>query len=187
MDEDLVVRAQHGDQQAFADLIVASHPRLFRLAHGILGNPYLAEDATQQAYLDIWRDLRRLRDPRRFEGWAYRILVRSCYREAKRTPTWLPDESIPSDREPRDIGSFDAVLDRDQLERGFQQLPVEQRAVIVLHYLLDMTLEHVAEVLDIPLGTANSRLSRAVAAMRAALEADARSATPSVAPQEATR
>lgn len=187
MDEDLVVRAQDGDQQAFADLMVASHPRLFRLAHGILGNPYLAEDATQQAYLDIWRDLRRLRDPERFEGWAYRILVRSCYREARRTPKWLPDEAIPTDREPRDIRSLDAVLDRDQLERGFQRLPVDQRAVIVLHYLMDMTLDRVAEALDIPLGTANSRLSRAVAAMRAALEADARSATPSRTPQEAPR
>lgn len=187
MDSDLVVRAQAGDQQAFAELIIASHPRLFRLAHGILGNPYLAEDATQQAYLDIWRDLRRLRDPGRFDGWAYRILVRTCYREAKHTPTWLPDEAIPAAREPRDTNSIDAVLDREQLERGFERLSVDQRAVIVLHYLLDMTLEQVAEVLDIPVGTASSRLSRAVAAMRAALEADARFATPSPLPQEATR
>jgi RNA polymerase sigma factor (sigma-70 family) len=175
MDEDLVVRAQDGDEQAYADLIVASHPRLFRLAHGILGNAYLAEDATQQAYLDIWRNLRRLRDPVRFEGWAYRILVRCCYREARRTPKWLPDTVILTDREPRDAGSLDVVLDRDQLERGFQCLPVEQRAVMVLHYLMDMTLGQVAEALDIPLGTVNSRLSRAMAAMRAALEADARS------------
>jgi len=69
-----------------------------------------------------------------------------------------------------------AVLDHDQLERGFQRLPVDQRVVIVLRYLLDMTLEQVAETLDIPTGTVNSRLSRALAAMRAALESDARSA-----------
>lgn len=187
MDKDLVVRAQAGDQQAFAELIITSHPRLFRLAHGILGNPYLAEDATQQTYLDIWRDLRQLRDPGRFDGWAYRILVRTCYREAKHTPTWLPDEAIRAAREPRDTGSIDVVLDREQLERGFERLSVDQRAVIVLHYLLDMTLEQVADVLDIPVGTANSRLSRAVAAMRAALEADARFATPTPLPQEATR
>jgi RNA polymerase sigma-70 factor (ECF subfamily) len=71
-----------------------------------------------------------------------------------------------------------AVLDRDELERGFQRLPVDQRAVVVLHYLLDMTLEQVAKTLDIPTGTVNSRLSRALAAMRAALESDARSAVP---------
>jgi RNA polymerase sigma-70 factor (ECF subfamily) len=187
MDEDLVVKAQGGDQRAFAELIVASHPRLFRLANGILGNPYLAEDATQQAYLSMWQDIRRLRDPGRFEGWAYRIVVHACYRESKRMPTWLPEEAVPAGQEPRDIGSLDVVLDRDQLERGFRQLPVEQRAVLVLHYLLDMTLVQVATVLDIPLGTANSRLSRAVAGMRAALEADARPALPARVPQEAVR
>ena len=187
MHEDLVVRAQDGDQQAFADLIVASHPRLFRLANGILGNPYLAEDATQQAYLDIWRDLRRLRDPARFEGWSYRIVVRACYREAKRTPRWLPDGSLPPGREPQESGSIEVVLDRDQLERGFACLSVDQRAVLVLHHLLDMTLEQVAQTLDVPLGTVNSRLSRALNAMRAALEADARTAEPAPIPQEATR
>ncbi len=174
MDQDLVVRAQHGDQRAFESLTVAAHPRLYRLAQGILGNPTLAEDATQQACLDIWRDIRRLRDPAKFEGWSYRILVHCCQHEAKRRPKWLPEVAVPADREPRDAHAFDAVLDRDQLERGFGRLSVDQRAVIVLHYLLDMTLEEVARTLDIPLGTANSRLSRAMATMRAALEADAR-------------
>jgi len=176
MDQDLVVRAQHGDQRAFESLAVASHPRLYRLAQGILGNPHLAEDATQQACLDIWRDIRRLRDPAKFEGWSYRILVHCCYREAKRRPRWLSEAEIRPADEPSVMDAVGAVLDHDQLERGFQRLPVDQRVVIVLRYLLDMTLEQVAETLDIPTGTVNSRLSRALAAMRAALESDARSA-----------
>jgi DNA-directed RNA polymerase specialized sigma24 family protein len=53
MDQDLVVRVQQGDQRAFEALTVADYPRLFRLANGILGDPHLAEDATQQAFLDI--------------------------------------------------------------------------------------------------------------------------------------
>ena len=178
MDQDLVVRAQHGDQRAFESLTVACHPRLFRLAQGILGNPHLAEDATQQACLDIWRDIRRLRDPAKFEGWSYRILVHCCTREAKRRPRWLPEAQIPPAAEPRVVDATDAVLDRDQLERGFQQLPVDQRVVIVPHYLLDMTLEQIAETLDIPTGTVCSRRSRAMAAMRAALDSDARPVVP---------
>lgn len=174
MDPDLVVRAQHGDQRAFESLTIACHPHLFRLAHGILGNPHLAEDATQQACLDIWRDIRRLRDPERFEAWSYRIVVRCCYRESKHRPRWLSDADIQPADEPRVVDAAEVVLDRDQLERGFQRLPVEQRAVIVMHYLLDMTLEQVAGTLDIPTGTVYSRLSRALAAMRAALESDAR-------------
>jgi RNA polymerase sigma-70 factor (ECF subfamily) len=178
MDQDLVVRAQHGDPRAFESLTLACHPHLFRLAHGILGNPQLAEDATQQACLDIWRDIRRLRDPARFEGWSYRILVHCCYREAKRRPTWVPEAAIQAADEPKVIDAIDAVLDRDQLERGFQRLSVDQRVVIVLRYLLDMTLEQVATTLDIPAGTVDSRLSRAMAAMRAALESDARPTVP---------
>jgi len=90
----------------------------------------------------------------------------------------LPEAQIPSAAEPRTVDATDAVLDRDQLERGFQRLPVDQRVVIVLHYLLDMTLEQIAETLDIPTGTVCSRRSRAMAAMRAALESDARPVAP---------
>ena len=82
MDQDLVVRAQGGDQRAFETLTASEHPRLFRVAHGILGDPHLAEDATQQAFLDIWRNIPRLRDPAKFEGWSYRVLVHACYATA---------------------------------------------------------------------------------------------------------
>jgi len=176
MDQDLVIRARQGDQRAFERLALASRSRLFRVAHGILGSPHLAEDATQQALLYIWRDIRRLRDPAKYEGWSYRLLVHACYAEAKRMPKWLPENEVPATLQPRAVDAFDAVLDRDQLERGFQRLSVDQRVVIVLRYLMDMTLEQVAETLDIPTGTVNSRVSRAMESMRAALEADSRPA-----------
>ena len=66
------------------------------------------------------------------------------------------------------------VHDRDQIERGFRRLPPEQRAVLVFHYFLGYTHVEVADHLDIPLGTVKSRLRYASAALRAALEADAR-------------
>ena len=70
---------------------------------------------------------------------------------------------------------YTAVHDRDQLDRGFRRLPPEQRAILVFHYALGMTVPEVADHLGIPLGTAKSRLSYATASIRAALEADARS------------
>jgi RNA polymerase sigma factor (sigma-70 family) len=69
------------------------------------------------------------------------------------------------------------LADRDQLERGFRRLPPEQRAVIVLHHYLGLTLDETAHVLGVPRGTARSRLHRATGALRAALDADARPAT----------
>lgn len=172
MDQDLILRAQGGDQRAFDTLALADYPRLFRVAHGILRNRSHAEDATQTAYLDIWRNIARLRDPAKFEAWSYRLLVHACYAEAKRTPKWLSDEAMPSSGSPRAADAYSGVLDRDELEQGFRQISVDHRAVIVLHYLLDMTLPQVAETLGIRLGTANSRLSRGLDAMRKAMGAD---------------
>jgi RNA polymerase sigma-70 factor (ECF subfamily) len=64
------------------------------------------------------------------------------------------------------------VANRDQLERGFAKLPPEQRAVLVLHYYVGMSVPSLADTLGIPLGTAQSRLGRALAALRVALGAD---------------
>jgi RNA polymerase sigma-70 factor (ECF subfamily) len=187
MEQDLVIRAQTGDHAAFEALTVASHSRLYRAAHGILRDRHLAEDATQQAFIDIWRNIQRLRDPDRFEAWSYRTLVHACYAEAKRKPKWVPDSEMQPANEPLMADDYRAVVDRDQLERGFQHLSLDHRAVIVLHHLLDLTLEQVAETLDIPQGTAHSRLSRAMKALRAAMDADAGTTRTSQEPQEAIR
>jgi len=168
-------------------LAIADHPRLYRVAYGILRDRQSAEDATQQVLLDIWRDIRRLREPAKYEGWSYRLLVHACGREARRTPNWLSDEIIPPDRQPQSADELSAVLDRDELERGFRRLSVEHRAVIVLRYLLDLAPERIAEVLNIPRRTVYSRLKRAMPAMRAALDADTRTVTPTRARKEATR
>jgi RNA polymerase sigma-70 factor (ECF subfamily) len=154
------------------------HARLFRVAQGILRDPHLAEDATQQAFLDIWRHIPRLKDPAKFEGWSYRLVVNACYDEAKRKPRWMSDSAMHPADEPRERDAFEAVADRDELDRGFQRLSLDHRAILVLRYLLDMTLEQVADGLGIPEGTVHSRLKRAVDALRAALEADARRSTP---------
>src|SRR6187402_3764284 len=115
MDPELVIRAQRGDGEAFASLAVACGDRLHAIAHRILRDVDLAEDATQQALLAIWQDLPQLRDPARFEAWSYRLLVRACYAESRKERRWAPnlrllpaDESITED----DLSS---VVDRDQL------------------------------------------------------------------------
>src|ERR687896_2742434 len=122
MDTELVIRAQRGDEQAFASLAVAAGDRLHAVAHRILRDIDLAEDATQQALLAIWRDLPQLRDPARFDAWSYRLLVRACYAEGRRSRTWTPNlRLLPSD-EPMQADGSSAVIDRDQLERAFRRL-----------------------------------------------------------------
>ena len=174
MDTELVTRAQRGDEEAFASLALAAGDRLHAVAHRILRDIELAEDATQQALLAIWRDLPQLRDPARFDAWSYRLLVRACYAEGRRFRHWTPNmRLLPVDGTVQP-DSASAVADRDQLERGFRRLSIDHRAVVVLHHYLDMPLEQVAETLGVPAGTVRSRLHHAMRGLRAALDADAR-------------
>jgi RNA polymerase sigma-70 factor (ECF subfamily) len=173
---ELVVLAQRGDEEAFASLAVSVGNRLHAIAHRVLRDADLADDATQQALLAIWRDLPQLRDPARFEGWAYRLLVRACYVEGKKTRRWAPNLRVM----PLDIvdaaDDVASVADRDQLERAFRLLSMDHRAVVVLHHYLDLSLNEVADTLGVPVGTVRSRLFYAMRALRAAIDADARPA-----------
>jgi RNA polymerase sigma-70 factor (ECF subfamily) len=149
MDHQLVARAQAGDGDAFSELAYGVADRLFSVAHRILRDLDAAEDATQQSLVAIWRELPRLRDPARFDAWAYRVLVRACYAEARREKRWSPGLRI---LEP--AGSVDdtshRLADRDELERAFRRLPVDQRAVLVLQYYLDRSTAEIAELLGVP-------------------------------------
>jgi RNA polymerase sigma-70 factor (ECF subfamily) len=174
VDRDLVEAAQNGDREAYVDLIRARTDRLFTVAQRILRDIDRAEDALQDALVIAWRDLRGLRDPDRLDPWLQRLLINVCVaqatRERRRTANLrvLPLDGPPA---PDD---FLSVADRDLLDRGFRRLPPEQRAILVLHHYLGYPLTEIAETLGIPAGTARSRLHHAHRAIRAALEADAR-------------
>ena len=174
VETDLVIRARSGDHGAFAEIVASIARRFHGVAYAILRDAELAEDAAQSAMVNVWRDLPRLRDPERFDAWAYRILLNACFGEGRRA-RWRGVE-LNLDPPATTSGPDDlrAVLDRDQLERGFARLSADQRAVLVTHYYLDLPSDQAADALDVPLGTYKSRLHRAIEAMRAQLEADAR-------------
>ena len=174
MDPELVIRAQRGDNEAFASLAVACGDRLHAIAHRILRDADLAEDATQQALLAIWQHLPTLRDADRFEAWSYRLLVHACYDEGHRRRIWNPNLHVLRDDDRAAPDALDQVHDRDQLERGFRQLSIDHRAVVVLHTYLGLSLEEIADTLGVRPGTIRSRLHYAVRAMRAAIDADER-------------
>jgi RNA polymerase sigma-70 factor, ECF subfamily len=177
VDRSLVDRAKRGDGEAFDTLARLVGDRCMAIASRILRDADLAEDAVQAALIVAWREVRTLRDPDRFEPWLHRILTNECYAEARRRRRWSADIRVlhlESGSEPPGILT---VNDRDQLERAFRRLTLEQRAVLVFHHYLDLTAAEVAERLDIPLGTAKSRIHHATNALRASLEADARTIT----------
>ncbi len=173
MDTELVTRAQQGDETPFAELMEAVGGRLHRIAYSILRDRALAEDATQQGLLQMWRKLPGLREPARFEAWSYRFGVHACHAEARKAKRTLPQLAVGEETMTGD--DIALVHDRDQLERGFRRLSVDHRAVVVLHHYVGLPLPEVAATLGIPLGTAHSRLDRAMSNLRVALRADGRS------------
>ncbi len=187
MDTDLVVRAQDGDEIAFARLADGIYGRLQQLAYRILRDPELARDAAQVTALSIWRNLPQLRDPARFEAWSYRLCVNACYKSCRQGKRSIPAVDCDAAPEPIAPDEYGRVDDHDELERGFRRLSVEHRAVLVLHHYLGLPLDQVATTLDLPIGTVKSRMHRALEQMRRALRADAAPDPRAMTHQEVTR
>jgi RNA polymerase sigma-70 factor (ECF subfamily) len=170
----LVEQAKRGDREAFDALARLTGDRCMAIAFRILRDFDTADDAVQSALLTAWREIRTLRDPERFEPWLHRILTNACYTEARRRTRWsesirlLPVEPVHGPDE------YLSIEHRDQLERAFRRLTVEQRAVLVFHHYLELSLPEIAVRVGVPLGTVKSRMYHAKQALRASLEAEAR-------------
>jgi RNA polymerase sigma-70 factor (ECF subfamily) len=171
---DLVEQAQAGDREAFTQLAAALTDGLFAVAHRMLRDYGLAEDATQQALLDAWRKLPQLRETDRFEAWVHRLLINACkdqIGQARRRDVKLrllrgPERSTPD--------ASLSVEQSDQLERAFHRLSPEHRAVVVLRHYRFWSPDEISRALGLPLGTVASRLHYGMNALRAAIEADTR-------------
>jgi RNA polymerase sigma-70 factor (ECF subfamily) len=177
VDRGLVELAARGDRAAYVDLVRPRTNRLFAIAQRILRDVDRAEDAVQDALVIAWRDLRGLRDPDRFDAWLRKLLINVCLAEATRERRRVANLRVLPVDGPAGPDQLLSVADRDLLERGFRRLTPEQRAILVLHHYVGYAPSEIAETLGIPAGTARSRLHHAHRAMRAALEADARSTT----------
>jgi RNA polymerase sigma-70 factor, ECF subfamily len=170
---DIIARARDGDKEAFGMLAASSIDRLYAIAIRVVHDPDRAEDAVQSAMLRAWRDLPSLRETGRFDAWLYRLLMRACFDESKKQRAFMANVLVTS-TEPGEPDGVNDLADRDQLERALRRLPMDQRAVVVLHHYQGLSLTEVADVLAIPVGTARSRLHYALRTLRAAVEADDR-------------
>jgi RNA polymerase sigma-70 factor (ECF subfamily) len=172
VDRDLVEQARRGDREAFTVLVHQVSDVLYAIAFRILRDPGLAEDALQNALVLAWRRLPHLRDADRFEAWIHRVLVNACYDESQRASHWTARIRVLSNEGLSTPDGSASIADRDELEQAFRRLPIDQRAVFVLHHYVGLPLVEIAELLEIPAGTARSRLHYATRGLREALTAD---------------
>ena len=170
---DAVILARSGNHEAFELLARRAAPRLEAVARLILRDGEHARDAVQETLIRAWRDLPGLREPAAFDTWLHRLLVRACVdvgREQQRIlklTARVVEHPVVGD-------SLTRLAARDEMERAFSRLEREQRAILALRYYADLSLEETARALAIPVGTAKSRLHRALGALQAALDAESR-------------
>ncbi|MBX3480290.1 MAG: sigma-70 family RNA polymerase sigma factor [Caulobacter sp.] len=164
LDEYLVVLAKAGSALAFSRLAIRWTPRLRRHAARLLARPDGAEDAVQDAWLAIARNLRGLDDPARFPAWALAITSRRCFdlirrrQRDRRLTGGLTAEAEVQAAAPGRPGAADQRLD---LGAAIARLPADQRLMVSLFYGEDLPVEAIAQAHDLPVGTVKSRLHAA--------------------------
>lgn len=177
----LVDRARRGDREAFESLVDIRLGSAFGMAMAILGNEADARDATQDAFVRVWRDLPSLRNADRFDQWFGRILVNTCRTAVRgRGRRWvrevavtaMPGAGVGFDpaAEPQDLRS-----NADEMVgRALDRLTVAERTLLVLHYFEELSLAEIGERTGLPAKTVKSRLFSARRALERVLQAERR-------------
>lgn len=171
IDEYLVACARLGDRLAFGRLAARWHKKLLVHAWRLLGDEPMAQDAVQEAWLEIVRGIGRLQDTAAFPAWAYRITTRRCARtigRARRGRRLDAALALEADTE-RGEAEIGAASDVDLVRREVRRLPAGQQAAVALFYLEELSIGEVAVALDVPVGTVKTRLMHARLKLRDAI------------------
>ena len=161
----VVLAARSGDAAAFATLVHAETPAAYRLALSIVRSPSEAEDAVQEAFLRAWRDIRSLREVELWPAWFRRLTVRSALDQTRRRPRVREVDLELASNVPGVEPSMHTA-DRLELIAAFDRLAPDDRAILALRFFADLEIPDAAAALGIPLGTAKSRLHRALGRLR---------------------
>lgn len=162
-----ILKAQAGDRQAMNDLLLLVQESLYRYLTRLMGSPHLAEDVLQDVLLVLCRKMIWLRHPDLLRPWAFRIASRTAFRRLRAERSWR-EEPLGAIAEPAAADPV-APIDEDLLAH-VEELSPASRAVVTLHYLEDLSLAEVGDILEIPLGTVKSRLGYGIAQLRRRME-----------------
>jgi RNA polymerase sigma-70 factor (ECF subfamily) len=166
----LVLLAQQGDGQAFRTLVEAYDRRLLYFVRRMFDESEEAFDILQEVWLRVHRNLRRLKSPRAFRVWLYRIAHDQTISALRRRHRVLPLEHVPPEEMVDDAGRDVAMESAELVHAAMKTLSVDHRRVLTLRFLEDMSIEEIAEVLACSPGTVKSRLHYAKAALGRWLE-----------------
>lgn len=167
--DEVVIAARGGDREALTALVEGSYPGVRRLAHSLCATPADAEDAAQEALIILFRKVGTLRATAALSSWMFRIVRNECLRRLAR-PTPSIDPVAPLDQ-PSAEADVLARLEAERVARAVSLLPPDQRQVLVLRDVQGYSGREVAQALGLSVAAMKSRLHRARAALREALDA----------------
>ncbi len=175
-DRGLVTLASRGDVGAFRQLVLEHSNLVYRLAHRMVGRED-AQDASQEVWIRVWRNIKSFRGECAFSTWLHRITMNTCLtfrkRELRREEQEVGGEvSYLSEPSGGDADPEAATLSaerRDEIQAALKHVRAEHRAALVLRHMEGLSYAEIAEVLEVPDGTAKGWVSRGRAAMLIAL------------------
>jgi RNA polymerase sigma-70 factor (ECF subfamily) len=163
VDRELVLRLQGGDLDSLGDLYDRHHHLVFRTALAITGDPEMASDLMQEVFLRLNKFAHHIDPERPLQPWLYRMTANLSYTWLKKRNRWLKlvreitDRFVVDKRPPPHV-----LAERDEtwqwIRQAIMALPIQQRLVVVLYYINDLSIQEISEVLEVPAGTVKSRL-----------------------------
>jgi RNA polymerase sigma-70 factor (ECF subfamily) len=160
----LVERVLKGDSEAFNLLVRQWEKPIYNFIVRMIGDRDEAMDLCQDVFMKAFRELRALKDPERFSAWLYRIAHNTCYSRLRKD---IGKIYVPFDPDARGVSS--AIEERLAVEKALQQLPEDQREVVVLKVYQSLKFEEIAAIQDAPVSTVKSRLYMAFEKLRTIL------------------
>ena len=162
-------RAKAGSRSAFETIVAEQGGLVFSIAYHFLSNASLAEEIAQDVFLELFRTLPKLQSPEHLLSWLRRTTTHRCI-DLSRKSAYKSERPLLEDVHPASAGRDADPLLRESLRKQVAALPEWQRAVVILRYQEDLSIEEISATLNIPANTVKSRLYRATESLRSALQ-----------------
>jgi RNA polymerase sigma-70 factor, ECF subfamily len=166
-DRDLIASAQLGDRQAFGELVYRHQSSVINVIYRMCGDPRLAEDAAQEAFVRVWQNLDSYKPQYAFHSWLYRIAANVALDTLRRERPGPELDSLPlADKNPTPEQASETSQRTTQVKQAVARLSEPLRLVLVLREYEELSYQEIAAALEIPTGTVMSRLNAARAQLR---------------------
>ena len=158
--EELIKQAQNGDKQAFSELILSISDELYKIARTRISIEDDIEDAIQDTMIEVYKSIKKLKEPEKFKKWTFKILINKCnriYRRKYKDDISIDDENFLKS----DTHSIDKLENEIDFYELIQDLKYEEKVIATLYYMEDYSVKEIKDILNMNENTINTNLFRA--------------------------